>query len=431
MLLVHKYGGSSVAGPERIAAVAERVAGVRGRGDQVVVVVSAMGEATDELLEQAHKTVSSPTTRELDALLATGELVSSALVAMALSRRGVPSVSVNAYQAGIGADARFGNARITGIDGDKLLAMLARDLVPVVAGFQGVTEGGDIATLGRGGTDTTAVALAAVLGADECRIYTDVDGVYAADPRLAPGVRRLERVTFEEMLEMSSLGAKVLQVRSVQLAGIERVPLRVLSSFAPEGHPGTLIDYGPENGGAENGGGENGGAGQGGAQDGRDAVEQPKVSAIAHTRDEAKMTLRGVPDQPGVAARILGPVSEAEVNVDVIVQTPGRDGKTDFTFTVPRQEMERAEEVLRRIRDDIQAEAVEADPDIAKVSIVGVGMRSHAGVAARAFRALSEAQINIQLISTSEIKITIVVNDASTEPAVRTLVDAFGLTQQD
>lgn len=420
MLLVHKYGGSSVANPERIAAVADRVAGVRGRGDQVVVVVSAMGEATDELLEQAHETVSSPPTRELDALLATGELASSALVAMALSRRGVPSVSVNAYQAGISTDARFGNARITGVDGDKLLAMLARDLVPVVAGFQGVTEGGDIATLGRGGTDTTAVALAAVLGADECRIYTDVDGVYAADPRLAPKVRRLERVTFEEMLEMSSLGAKVLQVRSVQLAGIERVPLRVLSSFEPEGHPGTLIDYGAENGGT----------GQDG-QDGRDAVEQPKVSAIAHTRDEAKMTLRGVPDQPGVAARILGPVSEAEVNVDVIVQTPGRDGKTDFTFTVPRQEMERAEEILRRIRDDIQAEAVEADPDIAKVSIVGVGMRSHAGVAAKAFRALSEAQVNIQLISTSEIKITIVVNDASTELAVRTLVEAFGLHQQD
>ncbi|HHB13257.1 MAG TPA: aspartate kinase [Chromatiales bacterium] len=401
-LIVQKYGGTSVGSPERIERVAEKVLETTRQGHQVVVVVSAMSGETDRLLDLAHRIDPQAGGRELDVLLSTGEQVTIALLAMALHRRGCPAVSYTGAQVHILTDSAHNKARIREIDGARVRRDLEAGRVVVVAGFQGVDEHGNITTLGRGGSDTTAVALAAALGADECQIYTDVDGVYTTDPRIEPRARRLDRITFEEMLEMASLGSKVLQIRAVEFAGKYDVPLRVLSSF--EEGPGTLITYEA------------------------DQMEQALISGIAFNRDEAQLTVTGVPDQPGVAARILGPISDANIEVDMIVQNVAADRQTtDFTFTVHRNDYERALEILRRTAEELGARSVEGDPAIVKVSLVGVGMRSHAGIAAEMFRALAEEGINIRMISTSEIKISVVVDEKYLELAVRTLHQAFGL----
>lgn len=400
-LYVHKYGGTSVANTERIKKVADRIIDVRKRGDDVVVVVSAMSGETNKLVAYAHEVQEHPNPRELDVLLSTGEQVTIALLAMALQQKGCPAVSYTGWQVRILSDNAHTKARIEQIDTHSMRADLKAGRVVVVAGFQGVTEEGDITTLGRGGSDTTAVALAAALKADECLIFTDVDGVYTTDPRVEPRARRLERITFEEMLEMASLGSKVLQIRSVEFAGKYNVPLRVLSSF-DEG-PGTLISY------------EEAG------------VEKALISGIAFNRDEAKLTILGVPDRPGIAYKILGPIAEANIEVDMIVQNVADDQTTDFTFTVHRNDYKRAAEILRKTCAELGGRQVLADDKIVKVSIVGVGMRSHAGIASKMFETLAKEGINIQMISTSEIKISVVVDEKYLELAVRALHDAFGL----
>ena len=401
-LLVQKFGGTSVGTTERIEAVADKVCQFRKDGHDIVVVVSAMSGETNRLIALANDIMEEPTPREMDVLVSTGEQVTIALLSMALQKRGCDARSYTGSQVRILTDSSHTKARIKDIDEQNMRADLDAGRVAVVAGFQGVDEHGNITTLGRGGSDTTAVALAAALKADECQIYTDVDGVYTTDPRVVDSARRLERITFEEMLEMASLGSKVLQIRAVEFAGKYNVPLRVLSSFA-EGE-GTLITFEDEN-----------------------AMEQPVVSGIAFNRDEAKLTISGVPDTPGSALRILKPVSDANIEVDMIVQNVGEDNKTAFTFTVHRNDFKRAQEVLRGVTAELGAGEVGGDTKIAKVSIVGVGMRSHAGVATKMFEALSNEGINIQMISTSEIKISVVIDEKYLELAVRALHSAFEL----
>ncbi|MYB36376.1 MAG: aspartate kinase [Gammaproteobacteria bacterium] len=402
---VQKFGGTSVGSVERINAVASRVAGFVRGGDRVVVVVSAMSGETNRLEALGGEVLRGPPSeaqaREMDVLLSAGEQASIALVAMAITRQGCPARSYLGDQVRIRTDANHMKARIESIDTKCLLADLDRGITPVVAGFQGMNESGDITTFGRGASDTTAVAVAAALGVDECRIYTDVPGVFTADPRIVPDARRLDSVTFEEMLELASLGSKVLHARSVEFVGKYGVPMRVLSSF--EDGLGTLVTTEDQD------------------------MEQPVVSAIAHTRDEAKLTVQGVPDVPGVASRILGPVGEASIEVDMIVQNVGADGLADFTFTVRRADYERAREIVESVQSDLEARAVTGDDRIAKVSAVGVGMRSHAGVATRMFDALAAKNINILMISTSEIKISVVVDEHSLEAAVNAIHDAFEL----
>ncbi|WP_407473335.1 aspartate kinase [Pseudomonas putida] len=401
-LIVQKFGGTSVGSIERIEQVAEKVKKHREAGDDLVVVLSAMSGETNRLIDLAKQITDQPVPRELDVIVSTGEQVTIALLTMALIKRGVPAVSYTGNQVRILTDSSHNKARILQIDDQKIRADLKEGRVVVVAGFQGVDEHGSITTLGRGGSDTTGVALAAALKADECQIYTDVDGVYITDPRVVPQARRLEKITFEEMLEMASLGSKVLQIRSVEFAGKYNVPLRVLHSFK-EG-PGTLITIDEE-----------------------ESMEQPIISGIAFNRDEAKLTIRGVPDTPGVAFKILGPISASNIEVDMIVQNVAHDNTTDFTFTVHRNEYEKAQSVLENTAREIGAREVIGDTKIAKVSIVGVGMRSHAGVASCMFEALAKESINIQMISTSEIKVSVVLEEKYLELAVRALHTAFDL----
>jgi len=400
-LIVQKYGGTSVGSPERIQAVAERVGRARAAGDSVVVVVSAMSGETDRLLGLARAIQNPPSARELDVVLSTGEQVTIGLLAMALEARGIPAVSYTGGQVKIVTDSAHNKARIVEIDAAPVRADLEQGRVVVVAGFQGVDATGSITTLGRGGSDTTAVAMAAALNADECQIYTDVDGVYTTDPRIVPEARRLDRISYEEMLEMASLGSKVLQIRSVEFASKYQVSLRVLSSFVDG--PGTLITT------EEN------------------IMEAALISGVALNRDEAKLTILGVPDRPGVASGILGPIAAANIEVDMIVQNTGADGSADFTFTVHRNDYDKALAILQASAADMKARSVVGDRKIVKVSIVGVGMRSHAGIASRAFAALAAEGINLQMISTSEIKISVVVDEKYAELAVRTLHSAFDL----
>jgi len=401
-LIVQKYGGTSVGSAERIGNVADKVIGWRNRGNDVVVVVSAMSGETDRLVKLAREITEQPSPRELDVLLSTGEQVTIALLSMALEQRGCSARSYTGTQVHIRTDSAHNKARIRAIEDKNIRADLSQGKVVVVAGFQGVDESGNITTLGRGGSDTTAVALAAALKADECQIYTDVDGVYTTDPRVVPEARRLDRITFEEMLEMASLGSKVLQIRSVSFAGRYNVPLRVLSSF--EEGEGTLITYEDEK------------------------MEQALISGIAFNRDEAKLTILGVPDKPGVAYQILGPISEANIEVDMIVQNIAPDGATtDFTFTVNRSEFEKALAILEKTARELGAREVTGDNKIVKISLVGVGMRSHAGIASTMFAALAREGVNIRMISTSEIKISVVVDEKYLELGVRTLHDAFNL----
>jgi len=402
-LIVQKYGGSSVANVERIRAVAERVAKFKMLGHQVVVVLSAMSGETNRLIALAKQIQSTPDPRELDAMVSTGEQVTIALLAMALKDLGLKAKSYTGAQVGILTDNAFTKARILSIDESRMRADLDSGHVVVVAGFQGVDEQGNITTLGRGGSDTTGVALAAALKADECQIYTDVDGVYTTDPRIVPEARRLKSITFEEMLEMASLGSKVLQIRSVEFAGKYKVKLRVLSSFQDEGD-GTLITFEENN-----------------------SMEQAIISGIAFNRDEAKITVVGVPDHPGIAYQILGPVADANIDVDMIVQNVGHTQTTDFTFTVHRNDFAKAMDIVKATAAGIGAREVTGDDKIAKISIVGVGMRSHVGIARKMFETLSVENINLQMISTSEIKISVVVEDKYMELAVRALHQAFEL----
>ena len=405
-LIVQKYGGTSVGSIERIQAVAARVAQSRKQGDQVVVAVSAMSGETNRLIGLAKEIESQPAAREMDVLVSTGEQVTIALLCMALHKIGIDAKSYTGSQVRILTDNSHGKARIKEIDGHKMQDDLDAGRVVVVAGFQGSDENGNITTLGRGGSDTTAVALAAALNADECQIYTDVDGVYTTDPRVVSTAQRLEKITFEEMLEMASQGSKVLQIRSVEFAGKYKVPLRVKSSF--EDGPGTLISLEED-----------------------DLMEKAVVSGIAFNRDEAKLTIRGIPDQPGVAYKVLGAISDANIEIDVIVQNVAKDNSATITFTVHRNDLSAAHKLLNQIAKDLGAIEVEADDAIAKVSIVGVGMRSHAGVAAKMFEVLAAENINIQLITTSEIKIAVVVEERYLELAVRALHTGFGLDAAD
>ncbi|MBP9903532.1 MAG: aspartate kinase [Verrucomicrobia bacterium] len=404
-LIVQKYGGTSVGNLERIENVAEKLIGWRERGHQIVVVVSAMSGETDRLIGLAKGITPRPNPRELDVLLATGEQVTIALLCIALEKRGCPARSYTGSQVRILTDNAFNKARIQAIEAAAMQADLDAGRIVVVAGFQGVDEDGNITTLGRGGSDTTGVALAAALKADECQIYTDVDGVYTTDPRVVSEARRLDRITFEEMLEMASAGSKVLQIRSVEFAGKHNVPLRVLSTFQ-EGQ-GTLITF----------------------EEALEAEQMEKalISGIAFNRDEAKLTVLGVPDRPGIAYSILGPVADANIEVDMIIQNIGRDGTTDFTFTVHRNDYERALEILREQAGRLGAREVAGDNKIAKLSLVGIGMRSHAGVASKMFQVLAKESINIRMISTSEIKISVVVDEKYLELGVRALHEAFEL----
>lgn len=404
-LIVQKYGGTSVGDANRIANVAKRVARTKQAGNDVVVVVSAMSGETNRLIALARDVDPDHDPRELDMLVSTGEQVTIALLAMALHRIGVPARSYTGGQVHIRTDNAFTKARIVDIDGAKIRKDLTEGRVVVVAGFQGVDAEGNITTLGRGGSDTTGVALAAALKADECQIYTDVDGVYTTDPRVVPQARKLDTVTYEEMLELASLGAKVLQIRSVEFASKYNVPLRVLSSF-DEGQ-GTLIK-----------------------SEDVSIMEQPLIAGVAFNRDEAKLTILGVPDRPGIAFQILGPVADKNIEVDMIVQNVGQDGTTDFTFTVHRNEYKKALAVLQELKAKLGAREVVGDDKIVKVSVVGVGMRSHAGVASKMFKALSDEGVNIRMISTSEIKISVVVDEKYLELAVRALHTAFGLDAQ-
>ncbi|MAY41730.1 MAG: aspartate kinase [Oceanospirillaceae bacterium] len=402
-LYVQKYGGTSVGSVERIEAVAEKVEGFKKQGHDIVVVVSAMSGETNRLIGLAKEIQpSTPNAREMDVLVSTGEQVTIALLCMALEKRGVAARSYTGAQVKILTDSSHSKARIQDIEVASMQSDLSEGRVIVVAGFQGVDAQGNITTLGRGGSDTTGVALAAALKADECQIYTDVDGVYTTDPRVVEGAQRLSQITFEEMLEMASLGSKVLQIRAVEFAGKYKVPLRVLHSF--QDGPGTLITVEDDS-----------------------TVEKPIISGIAFNRDEAKLTVMGVSDVPGVASKILGPVSRANIEVDVIVQNVAADNTTDFTFTVHRNDYEAAEVVLNQVAVELGAREVVGDNKIAKVSIVGVGMRSHAGVASKMFDALADESINIQMISTSEIKVSVVIAEKYLELAVRALHSAFDL----
>lgn len=401
-LIVQKFGGTSVGSVERIQHVADKVLAARQQGHDVVVVLSAMSGETDRLIQLAKSVHEEPNSREYDMLVSTGEQVSICMLSIALLARGCPARSLTGLQAGIKTDSAHKKARIVDINPARLQAELKEGRVPVVAGFQGFDEHGNITTLGRGGSDTTAVALAAALKAHECQIYTDVDGVYTTDPRVVPEARRLDRITFEEMLELASLGAKVLQIRAVEFAGKYNVPVRVLSTF--EDGPGTLIAF----------------------EDTR--MEQPLVSGIAFDRNQAKITIRGVPDRPGIARFILGAVSEADIDVDMIVQNvPSFDKTIDFSFTVLRDDYKNAIGIMEEVAAELEAKEVLGDDKIAKLSIVGVGMKSHAGVATRMFQALGDEGINIHLISTSEIKISVVVSEKYTELGARTLHSTFGL----
>jgi aspartate kinase len=403
-LIVQKYGGTSVGTVDRIKAVAEKVAAGHRAGDQIVVAVSAMSGETNRLIGLARDIQEEPNLREMDVLVSTGEQVTIALLCMALQEAGVEARSYTGGQVRILTDNAHGKARIQEIDGHRIKDDLDAGKVVVVAGFQGADDAGNITTLGRGGSDTTAVALAAALEADECQIYTDVDGVYTTDPRVVAEARRLDKITFEEMLEMASQGSKILQIRSVEFAGKYNVPLRVMSSF--DDGPGTLISLEDD-----------------------DQMEKPVVSGIAFNRDEAKLTIRGIPDQPGVAYKVLGAVSAANIEIDVIVQNVAKDNSATITFTVHRNDLKRAKALLETIAADLGALEVDTDDRIVKVSIVGVGMRSHAGVAATMFESLAAEGINIQLITTSEIKITVVIEERYLELAVRALHSAFGLEQ--
>jgi len=401
-LYVHKYGGTSVGTTDRIEGVAQKIKKFKDAGHDVVVAVSAMSGETNRLIGLASAISGEPTPREMDVLVSTGEQVTISLLSMALHKIGLPARSYTGSQVRILTDSAHGKARIQDIDTQRIRTDLDQGRVVIVAGFQGVDEHGNITTLGRGGSDTTGVALAAALEADECHIYTDVDGVYTTDPRVVDKAKRLDKITFEEMLEMASLGSKVLQIRSVEFAGKYKVPLRVLHS-REEGN-GTLITTEDDS-----------------------SVEKPVISGIAFNRDEAKLTVMGVPDIPGVASKILGPVSAANIEVDMIVQNVAADNTTDFTFTVHRNDFARAEEVLKQVAGELGAREVSTDNEITKVSIVGVGMRSHAGVASKMFDTLAAENINIQIISTSEIKISVVIAEKYLELAVRALHTAFGL----
>ncbi len=406
-LLVQKYGGTSVGTIERIEAVADKVISYKDQGNDLVIVVSAMSGETNRLIGLAKEIDADARGREMDVLVSTGEQVTIALLSMALSKRGYPAVSYTGGQVKILTDNSYNKARIRSIDSENIMADLEAGRVVIVAGFQGVDEDGNITTLGRGGSDTTGVALAAALKADECQIFTDVDGVYTTDPRVEPEARRLDKITFDEMLEMASLGSKVLQIRSVEFAQKYQVPLRVLSSFE-EGR-GTLItsDY-----------------------DVDDEMEQALISGIAFNRDEAQLTINGVSDTPGVAYQILGPISDANIEVDMILQNVSADGTTDFTFTVHRNDFEAAMKSLHETAERLGAREVKGDNRIVKLSIVGVGMRSHAGIASRMFEMLAKEGINILMISTSEIKISVVVEEKYLELGVRALHEGFELKQQ-
>ena len=406
-LLVQKYGGTSVGTVEKIQAVADKVGLHRQQGHDIVVVVSAMSGETNRLVGLASEMQATPEPRELDVLLSTGEQVTIALLCMALQKRGFDARSYTGGQVRILTDDAHTKARIQSIDEAKMRSDLDAGRVVVVAGFQGTDADGNITTLGRGGSDTTGVALAAALKADECQIYTDVDGVYTTDPRIVANASRLERITFEEMLEMASLGSKVLQIRAVEFAGKYNVPLRVLHSFK-EG-PGTLITLDEE----------------------LSTMEQPVVSGIALNRDEAKVTVAGIPDTPGVASKILAPIGDANIEIDVIVQNIAADNTTDLTFTVNRSDMAKAEEILRKVAAGLNAKSVLTDDNVVKVSIVGVGMRSHAGVASTMFKTLADENINIQMITTSEIKISVIIDERYAELAVRCLHTVFDLDKTE
>ncbi len=402
-LIVEKFGGTSVGSVERINAVADHLMKKHQSGEQLVVVVSAMSGETNRLIGLANDISDNPPAREMDVLVSTGEQVTIALLSMALQKRGNDARSYTGGQVSIKTDGVHSRARILDIDGAKIKSDLDQGRIVVVAGFQGVDIAGNITTLGRGGSDTTAVAIAAAVEADECRIYTDVDGIYTTDPRVVPNARRLKSITAEEMLELASLGAKVLQTRSVEFAGKYKVPLRVLSSFV-EG-PGTLITYEEEG----------------------SSMEAPLISGIAFQRDEAKLTIRGIPDHPGIAHQVLGPISDAHINVDVIIQNASAKGLTDLTFTVPRDDYQPCMEILNRLVKELGARDVKGDDKIAKISIVGVGMRSHTGVANKMFKTLADNEINIQMISTSEIKVSVIIDESLLDKAVQTLHDSFEL----
>jgi len=405
-LIVEKFGGTSIGSVERINAVADHLISKHSAGEKLVVVVSAMSGETNRLISLANDITDSPSAREMDVLVSTGEQVTIALLSMALQKRGNDARSYTGGQVSIKTDNVHSRARIQDIDGAKIKNDLEQGRIVVVAGFQGIDAHGNITTLGRGGSDTTAVAVAAAIKADECRIYTDVDGIYTTDPRVEPKARRLTSITAEEMLELASLGAKVLQTRSVEFAGKYRVPLRVLSSF--QVGEGTLITY----------------------EDEDSSMEAPLISGIAFQRDEAKLTIRGIPDNPGIAHQVLGPISEAHINVDVIIQNASAKGLTDLTFTVPRIDYEPCMKVLTRLVDELGAKDVKGDNSIAKVSIVGVGMRSHSGVANTMFKTLADHNINIMMISTSEIKVSVIINESDMELAVQALHAAFGLEEK-
>lgn len=404
-LIVQKYGGTSVGTTDRIKNVARRVAKWQAQGHQVVVVVSAMSGETNRLIAMAREIQANPDPRELDVIASTGEQVTIGLLSMALKDIGVDAVSYTGWQMPMITDSAYTKARIQSIDDKRMRADLDAGRVVVVAGFQGIDESGSLTTLGRGGSDTSAVAIAAALKADECQIYTDVDGVYTTDPRVVPEARKLSTITFEEMLEMASLGSKVLQIRSVEFAGKYKVKLRVLSSFEEEGE-GTLITFEED---------EN--------------MEKAVVSGIAFDRNEARINVKGVPDKPGIAYQILGPVADANIEVDMIIQNMGESGATDFSFTVPRGEYQKALTILRDVQTHVGAAKVDGDDKIAKVSIIGVGMRSHTGIASTMFRTLAEEGINIQMISTSEIKVSVLIDEKYLELGVRVLHKAFGLDQ--
>lgn len=404
-LYVQKYGGTSVGSVERIEAVADKVKAFHDAGHQMVVVLSAMSGETNRLIGLANAITENPNPREMDALVSTGEQVTIALLAIALQKRGINACSYTGWQVGIKTDNSYMKARIEDIKTNSMRETLNNGGVVVVAGFQGIDDHNNITTLGRGGSDTTAVALAAALKADECQIYTDVDGVYTTDPRVAPAAKRLDKITFEEMLELASLGSKVLQIRAVEFAGKYKVPLRVLSSMK-EGN-GTLITMDEEH-----------------------SVEDPIISGIAFNRDEAKLTIKGVPDVPGVASKILGPVSNGNIEVDMIVQNVSEDGTTDFTFTVNKTDYKKALGVLNAVAEELKARSVTSTDEICKVSLVGVGMRSHAGVASKMFKVLADENINILAITTSEIKISVVIAEKYLELAVRALHTAFELDNE-
>ena len=403
-LIVKKFGGTSVADIERIESVADNIELEIQRGNKVTVVLSAMGNSTDELIDMAKQISSDPDLREYDALVSTGEQISVALLALALLKRGIKGKSYTAYQLGIKTNSSHSRARILDVEVSKITSELDTGIVPVITGFQGMNENGDITTLGRGGSDTTGVALAVALNADECQIYTDVDGIFTTDPRVCSKARLLKEVSFEEMLELSSSGAKVLQLRSVEYASKFNLPIRVLSSFN-EGD-GTLV------------------------QEEKNIMERPIVSGISSIDTEAKLTIRGVPDVPGIAAKILSPISEAGIEVDVIVQNISADNCTDFTFTVDKGDAENAKEILQKTSVSLGGGLVEVDHDIAKISVVGRGMRAHAGVASKMFQALAKDEINISMITTSEIKISVVIKESEMKKAVTALHNAFDLDKE-